>query len=131
MVQTSLRRGRFNLSASNTLVACLFNTNLWMSVVEVVGTYLYCTCCSYLRVWIKYSYLGYILVWIVWYNRIYKISSTVSNPINPSPSGWYTISSPWINSIFLERGKLIKLYLSLRLLYPSRPVAVHQLKFPQ
>ena len=48
----------------------------------------------------------------------------VSKPINPSPSGWYVTASPWINLTFLESGKFIKLYLSLKGLNPSKPAAV-------
>ena len=111
------------LSASNILLACFWRTNLWTSVVEVVGpiwTVLAEPICAN-----ELNILIFVISWPGWG----KTGSTkyvlpVSNPINPSPSGWYTISSPWMNFTFLERGKFIKLNLSLRLLYPSKPAAV-------
>ena len=52
----------------------------------------------------------------------------VSNPTNASPSGWYTTASPWINFIFRETGKFIKVNLSVKGLNSSNPAAVPPIK---
>ena len=70
-----------------------------------------------------------ILIFVISWPGWGKTGSTkyvlpVSNPINPSPSGWYTTASPWINFIFLPILKLIKLNLSFKGLNASNPAAV-------
>ena len=76
------------LSASKTLLACCFNTNLWTSVVEVVGptwTVLADPICAV-------DWNNLILV-ISWFGLSGITGSTkyvlpVSKPISPPPSGW-------------------------------------------
>ena len=76
------------LSGSNALLLCFSNTNLWTSVVDVVGP-----TWTVLADPIWAVELNILIFVISWLGSSGITGSTkyvlpVSNPINPAPSGW-------------------------------------------
>ena len=74
------------LSASNTLLECFCNTNLWISLVDVVGptwTVLADPICA-----VELNILIFVISWPGWgITGSTKYVLPVSNPTSPAPSG--------------------------------------------